>query len=398
MKHSILFCLITSGLILVGCSTTQTKVPSPTEIARKAYEKAPKKEKARVAVEQGCHLLKSGEVDEAQKYFAMATEIIEAVYAQDKNAEKAMSLWHGENEKIFRGEPYERSLTYLYLGITYLLQNDYENARNCFRSSSVQDAFTADDQHTSDFYAADYLEAYCEYLLGDIEAANALLEKVQQHQSALGPIQDQHNLMMMCETGLSPMKIATGDYGEMLEFKESLDDVWAIEMAVGNEKYYVYDTANTFYQAVTRGGRFVDHVLKKKAKYKKTAKISGDVLWTTGTICLIAAMNTNDDAQTYLLIAAGTCYAVGGVVHIAGECMNPNADTRSITTFPGRLYFQSCSVPGNTDCVELRYYGRYMNEVRPAVQIALPDSFDKKMLCSVAPNRITTNWETNHEK
>lgn len=394
MKYTSLLCVLAVGIMFVGCTAPKTESLSAAEKARIAYEKAPEKEKARAAVEQGCHLLKSGEVDEAQRYFIIATDIIEAVYAQDKHAEKAMSLWHGESEKIFRGEPYERSLTYLYLGITYLLQNDFENARACFRRSSIQDAFAADDQHISDFLAAEYLEAYCEYLLGDIKAANVLLNKVQSHQPALGSVQDSHNLMMMCETGSTPMKIATGDYGEKLEFLESPDDVWAIEMLVGNEKRYVYDTANTFYQAVTRGGRFVDHVLKKKAKYKKTAKISADVLWTAGTICLVAAMHTDDDAQMYLLMAAGTCYAVGGVVHIVGECINPNADTRMIATFPGRLYFQSCAIPEQADHLELRYYGRYMDEIRPAIQIPLPNEFDKKLLCAVAPNRITTNWET----
>ncbi len=398
MPRFVLLFLSCAVLFFNGCATSQKPTLTAVEIAKLTYENAPRNEKVRVAVEVGCQLISQGYADEAQSYLLKATDIIEAVYTEDKCSEKAASLWHGESEKIFRGEPYERSLTYLYLGLTFLAQSDFENARNCFRSSSLQDAFAADDQHDSDFYAAQYLEAYCEYSLGNQASCHELLVKVQQHQPALGMIKDDHDFMLMCQTGYAPLKTAEGDYGERLTFGETTDDVWAIEMTVGGERFYVYDTANTFYQAVTRGGRFVDHVLKRKAKYKKTAKVSADVLWTAGTICLIAASQTSDDAQMYLLMAGVGCYAVGGVVHIAGECMNPNADTRSIASFPNRLYFRSCEIPKGSGQVEIRYYGRYLEEVRDPVFISLPVQAAEKLLCSVSEKGVITNWEVGHDE
>ena len=96
----------------------------------------------------------------------------------------------------------------------------------------------------------------------------------------------ENNLLFILETGASPNKAHSGQYGELLKFEVQEDPVWAAELTDGIMRWRVYDGANISFQAVTRGGRFVDHILTRKAAFKKASKVSANVLFTLGLISL----------------------------------------------------------------------------------------------------------------
>src|SRR5690606_38369046 len=67
--------------------------------------------------------------------------------------------------KIFKGDPYERSMTYFYRGVLYMQDREWDNARACFRSAIIMDAFAEDEQYRGDWALFDYLIGVCEVQL-----------------------------------------------------------------------------------------------------------------------------------------------------------------------------------------------------------------------------------------
>ena len=53
-----------------------------------------------------------GYEDLAEQAFDVALVGIEQVYAETESAEKARSVWHAEAVKDFKGEPFERVMSY----------------------------------------------------------------------------------------------------------------------------------------------------------------------------------------------------------------------------------------------------------------------------------------------
>jgi hypothetical protein len=72
---------------------------------------------------------------------------IDSVFSDNANAAKARKLWYDEGSKDFKGEPYERAMVFMYRGLIYLHDADYENARAAFRRGLMQDAFAEEDQN-----------------------------------------------------------------------------------------------------------------------------------------------------------------------------------------------------------------------------------------------------------
>ncbi|MFP3441488.1 hypothetical protein R0K18_27540, partial [Pantoea sp. SIMBA_133] len=89
---------------------------------------------------------RAGYRQEAKNTLTQARLEIENVYADSDAARKARSIWYEEAEKDFKGEPYERAMVYLYLGLIYLEEGDYGNARASFLAGLLQDAFAEEEQ------------------------------------------------------------------------------------------------------------------------------------------------------------------------------------------------------------------------------------------------------------
>ncbi|HMZ52512.1 MAG TPA: hypothetical protein PK988_09620, partial [Candidatus Sumerlaeota bacterium] len=91
---------------------------------------------------------------------------INAVFGETPEARKARNVFFNEDVKLFKGDPYERSMAFFYRGVLYMQDEDWENARACFRSANLQDSFAEEEQNRADWVIFDYLISVCEMQMG----------------------------------------------------------------------------------------------------------------------------------------------------------------------------------------------------------------------------------------
>ncbi|MBI5155078.1 hypothetical protein HZA57_07560, partial [Candidatus Poribacteria bacterium] len=148
--------LLALGLVLTACRATGRPGLPPGFVGVAAPEPlAPLFEKLDREGERNWVLnldslaiaaLRHGERDIAKRALDEAILQIEVIYGNSAQARQARSLFYEEGSKIFKGDPHERSMTYFYRGVLYMQDADWENARACFRSAVLQDAFAEEDQ------------------------------------------------------------------------------------------------------------------------------------------------------------------------------------------------------------------------------------------------------------
>lgn len=110
--------------------------------------------------------LAGGDREKAYRTLREAQISIETFF--EENAEKkAASLWGSENQKVYKGEPYERSTLYLLLGLMMLERNDVDNALACFKSGLLSDADVESEHYKSDYGLLQFLAAKCYELRGE---------------------------------------------------------------------------------------------------------------------------------------------------------------------------------------------------------------------------------------
>ena len=137
--------------------------------------------------------------------------------------------------RIWRGEPFERAMANYYLGLTYYLQRDYNNARGAFENAlfKLKDYGVAakDDKQPdagkftevdSNFVLARYLLARCYQRLGEEELATANFARVVQVRPDLAALADPArnaaaNVLVVVDFGDGPRK-ATDEGGYVTGF------------------------------------------------------------------------------------------------------------------------------------------------------------------------------------
>ena len=108
----------------------------------------------------GLAALESGEYETAEKAFDAAIARIEAIYADNPSAAKAKSVFAEEKVKDFKGEPYERAMTYYYRGLLFVRAGDYQNARASFLAAERQSTLSEVEAYKSTFGLMDYLAGW----------------------------------------------------------------------------------------------------------------------------------------------------------------------------------------------------------------------------------------------
>lgn len=281
------------------------------------------------AMELGRHALAAAAFDEAILR-------IESIYANDPNAEKAKSLWNAEKVKDFKGEPYERSMTYYYRGLLYLQAGDYQNARAAFQSAERHDSVSEKEQFQSDFGLMNYLAGWATRCDGDASRANEFLEKARaQDATNFASLTLDAPFLVLVDAGPAPVKSASGQHKELLGIAAGggqADDIRALHESggpTGLDALRPQQVASVSYQATTRGGRPVQAILDGKAQFKSTAETVGNVALTAGTTAMMTAGQTGDrDAAT-----AGAVIALIGLFSKAvADATTPEADIRSWDT------------------------------------------------------------------
>ena len=281
-----IFPVLGAGVLLLvgGCVTQKVReidltgdimVDGPRAIAE-----GPKRDRVLWEYRVAAAAMRRGDYPKAKEMLDDALLTLGGIYGKDPAAKKARSYFQEENQKTFIGEPYERVMAYFYRGVLYWMDGEPDNARACFRSGELEDSSSEGEQYTADYVLLDYLDGLASTKLGnDGSDAFASAEK-ESHFAKPPPYDPKANVLFFLEFGPGPQKYAAGQYGEELHFLVRESRARSAVIKVEDQTVTVGPYDDLGFQATTRGGRVMDHVLAGKAVFKTSTAIAGKTACT----------------------------------------------------------------------------------------------------------------------
>jgi tetratricopeptide (TPR) repeat protein len=335
--------LLAAFLAVTGCATTtkhqvaltgDIMVDGPNAIANGAP-----RDRVLWEYRMAAAAMRQGKFNVAKQNLDDALLTLGGIYGKDADAKKARSYFHAEAKKTFIGEPYERAMAYIYRGIIYWMDGEPDNARACFRSAEFEDSDAQKSQYAGDWALADYLDGLITTKLGGDGSDAFKRAQADAKGVKLPPYNPKANAVFFLEFGPGPTKYATGQYGEELRFQTAPSPVTSAELKIGSLQIAIAPTDDVAFQATTRGGRVMDHVLGNKAVFKSTTD-------TVGNLALIGGLATAAASNNRTAQEVGLGIALAGLVSKAFSAMTvPAADTRSWENLPRYLSFASLPLP-----------------------------------------------------
>jgi hypothetical protein len=334
------------GGVLAGCATSRPSVPSgprtgdPLVDGNTMVANAPAKDRVLWECRTAASAMRRAQFAEAQPLLDDALLTMGGGLGVDKSGKKARGYFSEESKKTFRGEPYERVMAYFYRGILYWMNGEPDNARACFRSAQIQDADAENKQYAADYVLLDYLDGFATVKLAG-DGSDAL--KRAAAESKFGsppPYNPKANTLFFVEFGQGPTKYATGEYHEELHFIPGRSVAQSVVVKIDNAQTLglrPYDDLT--FQATTRGGRVMDHVLANKAVFKSTTDNIGNVGLVSGLAVAASSRNQTGQEVGLGLVAAGL------VSKIFSAVTTPAADTRAWENLPQYLSFAAVQLP-----------------------------------------------------
>jgi tetratricopeptide (TPR) repeat protein len=304
----------------------------------------------------GLTAMELGEFDLAEESFDIALLNIESVYTDDENAARARSLWYAEGRKDFKGEPYERAMAYYYRGLLYVLKGDYENARASFKGGLLQDTMAEETIYQADFALLIFLEGWSSMMLGDWDMAKESFQEVKKFRPDFVIPPRNHNVLLIAETGNAPQKMAVGRGGGALGFVEGQgfrED--SVRFVTDRSAYAGFPMENIFWQANTRGGRQVDHILAGKVSFRDTNQVMGQTLTQLSLTTLAMSPQFGDDAGV-VAIVAGVIGLVGLGQQAVAERTQTHADTRYWDNLPDRVHVVTLNSEDNAHDLKVEFF------------------------------------------
>jgi hypothetical protein len=142
------------------------------------------------------------------------------------------------------------------------------------------------------------------------------------------------------------------------------------------------------FQATTRGGRVMDHVLANKAVFKATTDAAGDVGIIGGAIAAQSRDHTTQDVGLGIL-------AAGIVTKIVSGATTPAADTRGWDNLPHYLSFAALELPPGPHTATIEFLnrdGQPVPNLTKNITINVPDDKHDKVVfvsdASITPQTI----------
>lgn len=335
--------LLALALAVAGCATTKKPVVALTgDIlvdAPNAIANGPPRDRLMWQYRLAAAAMRQGKFDLAKQTLDDVLLTLGGIYGKDKDAKKARGYFHGEAKKTFIGEPYERSMAYIYRGILYWMDGERDNARACFRSAQFEDSDAEQRQYAGDWVLPDYLDGLATTKLGG-DGSDAF-KRAQDNAKGvkLPPYLPDANALFFIEFGPGPTKYATGQYKQELRFNTPVSPVNTAELKINSLQIPVAPTDDLCFQATTRGGRVMDHVLGNKAVFKSATDTVGNVA-LIGGLATAAASGDRTTQQVGLGIALAGLISKG-----VSAATTPDADTRAWDNLPHYISFASVPLP-----------------------------------------------------
>jgi hypothetical protein len=156
--------------------------------------------------------------------------------------------------------------------------------------------------------------------------------------SAPAPYNAKANKLLFADFSSGPTKYAAGRYQELLMFRHGPDQARSVQVQLAGQTYQVRPYDDLYFQATTRGGRVMDHILANKAAFKQGTDVGGDVALITGGVLATTGEREAQYAGVGLL-------AAGLISKLVSAGTTPAADTRSWDNLPLYLGFAAFELP-----------------------------------------------------
>lgn len=285
----------------------------------------------------------------AQRLLSDAQALIETIYAHDPAANRARSNFVPEADKDFKGDPYERAMVGYYLALADFSDADLDNARADLRFAEIQDTMSAAETFQSDMVMMPFIRGWLYNCSGRAAQAKDEFAAVLKAKPGIKLPSVTDNVLLIAEVGRAPGKIASGRHQEELRYVRRDDGrVRGVTFTQGDHLLVGQQIEDVYWQASTRGGRAVDKILAGKASFRDTAEgiatgaavfahISSDLARNA------ARRRDGDDAEQYAGLALlGMLVSIGS--NIVAASTHPEADTRSWSSLPDRIYVATTKI------------------------------------------------------
>lgn len=309
-------------------------------------------------------LILSGREDEAYELMQHLRADLEELY-DPESEKKALSKWHGEVNKVFKGSPHEMTAFYALLSLSYAQRGEYENAWRCVQNGLLHDTDAKEDKYQSDDALLLYLGTVFANKIGEVDSAEQCRKRLKDalanrgivssdvdkyaksaYAALLSESATEPNAFVVFWTGTPPQFGRDGKYGEkrmILKGSEYAADFMTVSVDGGEEIIVPEKIGDINFQATTRGGREMDNILADKADFKQDMKNFQEVSLGLSGFCFAAAAATFSTSKERLIIS-GACLAAGvtflvldGVFYCFYDKTDPRADIRAWKTLPGQL-------------------------------------------------------------
>lgn len=364
--------------LLTGCVTEMSGPPRagvPARASAADRRVPPIAERDRVLFDYraAATALRGGDFDLAKAKLDDAIARIGGIITNDAAAARARSLFSAESTKTFIGEPYERVMAYYYRGILYWRDGQPDNARACFRSGQIIDSDPELEHYDADYVLLDYLDGFATVKLNG-DGADAF-KRARQHageKRRLSPYNPAANVLIFAEYGYGPRKYAAGQYGEQLRFypNDSPSRSARLVLEEGRKIVPLPGFDDLSYQASTRGGRVMDHILGNKAVFKTNANVAGDLALAGSAIAYDHGrrrerQGKDGDDANYTALGLGVLGIIGKVASAATQAQ---ADTRQWDNLPQHLSFAALKLPPGEHAGTLEFLDRDGNVLERRTQ------------------------------
>jgi hypothetical protein len=383
--------LLVLSLAIAGCASTQRRpaIPLTGDImidGPRAIAEGPARDKVLWQYRTAAAAMHLGRFDMARSILDDALLTIGGIHVGDKSAKEARGLFGAEAEKTFIGEPYERVMAFYYRGILYWMDGEPDNARACFRSGQLMDSVTRNETYSADYVLLDYLDGLATRKLGGDGSDKLELARGESRIVTPPDFQPEANVLFFVEFGPGPVKYATGEYAEKLRIRTHPSPVHSVRLKAGGRTLEMKPFDDLNFQATTRGGREMDHILANKAVFKAGTDTFGNAAIISGAILAQhGGRKSNADEIGLGLVAAGL------ISKIFSAATTPEADVRSWDNLPQFLSFASLELaPGEHEAV-VEFYnanGAAMPNLTKRITINVTDT-DRDKVVYVSDKSLT---------
>lgn len=311
----------------------------------------------------GSAALAAGNLEAAQQAFMAAYEVINSVKTNDGGRTLGATLVF-EGVKVWKGEPFERAMAHYYLGLTMLIQGDYENARAAFRNSLFKLREYAKDQEgkpeadqyqqfESNFALGYFGLGFCYLRTHQPDLAEANFKEALKRQPSLSQVVEavkraDTNTLIFVDYGQGPKREGKGWYNEESAFGPTPAEVGpvpplnvAVDGRIATQGIH-YDMVDTLAMAQDQRWQDIDTIRKTKAVIGTGAMAAGAGLTAYGA----------DQRDTGMALAG-----VGTLLAGAALAASSQADLRYWEMLPRTVYVVPLALPPGEHTLQVNANG-----------------------------------------